>query len=104
MRLGEKHYKIIAEMREGGYVWLSDLSKNAIMRFRNKTRTGFKGYIKVEGLTFLTKRVADSISRGSKDSKPRLNLREQNKMLEEDLIELERRLYKCKRRLKKKGE
>lgn len=93
MRLSEKHRKIIKEMNSKGYVWLSDLSRNAIMRFRNKTRAGFDGYLKVEGLTFLTPRVADSISRGVKDSKPRLNLRQQNMLLEKDLIALEKWVF-----------
>jgi len=104
MRLSEKHYKTISEMKAKDYVWLSDLSKNAIMRFRNKTRNGFNGYVKVNGLTFLTRRVADSISRGAKDSKPRLTLKQQNVMLENDLIELERRLYKAERKEVKDSE
>lgn len=97
MRLSEKHLKIVQEVESDGYVWLSHLSKQAIERFRWKTRKGFKGYFKIEGLTFLTKRVADMLSVGSKNGdKPRLTYKEQVKYLEDQLIQLENELYQAR--------
>ena len=98
MRLSDKHLKIIEEVESDGYVWLSHLSKNAIERFRYKTKHGFSGYMKIEGLTFLTKRVAESIARGCRDgSRRRLTYKEQNELLEKDLVALERELYQAKK-------
>lgn len=103
MRLSNNHTKIIAEMEASGYVWLSHLSANGIMRFRYKVARGFKGYIKIDGLTFLTKRVASAIDAGSKSSnKSRLTYREQVKFLEKQLVEVESELYTAKGVGKKK--
>lgn len=103
MRLSEKHLSIIHEMEANKYIWLSHLSPNAIMRFRYKTQHGFKGYIKVEGLTFLTQRVAEMIEAGSKSTgKRRLTLKEQVVFLERQLAELEQELYVAKGLGKKK--
>lgn len=103
MRLSNKHYNIIAQMEASGYVWLSHLTANAIMRFRYKTQHGFKGYIKVDGLTFLTKRVAQMLENGSKsEGKRRLTLKEQVIVLERQLAEVEQELYVAKGVGKKK--
>lgn len=97
MRLSERHRYVIEEMEKDGYVWLSHLSVNAQMRFRNKTKKGFDGYIKVEGLTFLTRRVADAISCGTKKpNEPRLTYKQQVEVLERKLVELEKELYQLK--------
>ena len=103
MRLSNKHSAIIQEMEANKYVWLSHLTPNAVMRFRYKTRHGFKGYIKVEGLTFLTKRVAEMIEAGSTSpGKRRLTVKEQLILLERQLAELEQELYVAKGIGKKK--
>lgn len=97
MRLSDRHKQIVQEMESDGYVWLSHMPANAIMRFRNKTRTGFTGFIKIEGLTFLTKRVANQISRGCKGiDRRRLTYKEQVLLLEKDLVQLEKELYQTK--------
>ena len=97
MRLSDKHKRVVEEMEASGYVWLSHLSTNAVMRFRYKTAQGFKGFIKVEGLTFLTKRVAEAIEYGSKGkNEKRMTYKEQVKMLEKQLVETERELYTAK--------
>lgn len=97
MRLSERKKYIIDEMEKDGYVWLSHLNVNAQMRFRNKTKIGFKGYIKVEGLTFLTRRVADSLTLGTKErDRKRLTYKEQIEWLENQLIDLEKELYQLK--------
>lgn len=78
MRLSKFHLKVIEEMKDKGYVWLSNMHVNAQMRFRNKTRKGFDKYIKEAGLTFLTKEVAKAFELGTKkENKPRLTLVEQ---------------------------
>lgn len=95
MRIGKVQEKIIKEVESDGYVWLSHLSRNAIERFRYKTRNGFKHYLKIGGLTFLTKRLASEIERGSKTSKRRrLTYKEQIVKLENDLAEMEIELYR----------
>ena len=97
MRLSNRHRTMIEEVERDGYVWLSHLPINAQMRFRYMTRTGYDGFLKIEGLTFLTKRVAESISDGTKDrGKKRLNLSLQVKKLEQHLIELEAEVYRLK--------
>lgn len=98
MRLSDRHRRIVEEMESDGYVWLSHMSVNAQMRFRNKTRKGFKGFVKIEGLTFLTKRVADTISSGTSKNRAekRLSYREQIALMEERLVELEAELYRLK--------
>lgn len=78
MRLSAAHKTIITQMESEGYVWLSHMPVNAQMRFRNRTRAGFKQYVKREGLTFLTHEVADLLSMGTKRaSKPRIPCNEQ---------------------------
>lgn len=99
MRLSEGHYEIIKEMKKAGYVWLSDMHVNAQMRFRNRTRKGFDKFVKVEGLTFLTKDVAEALSVGVKrGSKKRLTLTEQVERLTEKVakLELENKILKEK--------
>ena len=93
MRIGKQKETIIEGMKADGYVWLSDLSKNAVMRFRNWVRSGFSSYVKIDGLTFLTKKVAESLSEGTKSDKRRLTLKEQNAKLVDEVYELERELY-----------
>lgn len=91
MRLSKRHYKIIDVMKKGGYIWLSDLHINAQMRFRNRTRKGFDNFLKVEGLTFLTKELAESFSVGVKQgSRPRLTLTRQVERLQDKVASLER--------------
>ena len=103
MRLSKEHYRVINEMEAAGYVWLSNLSANAIMRFRYKTQHGFKGFIKVNGLTFLTKRVARIMEAGSKAfGRRRLTFKEQIILLERQLAEVEQQLYVAKGVGKKK--
>lgn len=97
MRLSDKHRDIIREMRHSGYVWLSDLSKNAVMRFRNRTRAGFSSYFKLEGLTFMTRRLAAALERGVKrPGARRLTLKEQLQLLEKELFDAEKELYGLK--------
>lgn len=97
MRLSDRHLKIIKEVEADGYVWLSHLSKNAQYRFRYKTARGFKGYYKVEGLTFLTKRVANALELGASDGdRKKLTVTQQLAVLEKQLYELERELYQLK--------
>lgn len=97
MRLSSRHRLIIEEVERDGYVWLSHLPINAQMRFRNMTRGGYDGFTKIEGLTFLTKRVAESIVDGTKsEGKKRLTLPMQVRKLESQLIELEAELYRLK--------
>lgn len=97
MRLSSRHREIIEKVEADGYVWLSHLSVNAQMRFRNKVKKGFKGFMKVEQLTFLTPRVADMIRRGAmeKDA-PRLSKKDQFEFLEEELVKLEKELFLLK--------
>lgn len=107
MRLSKEHFNIIEQMEASGYVWLSHLSPNGVMRFRYKTARGFKGFIKIEGLTFLTKRVAESIEIGSKTKdKGRMTYKDQVKYLEKQLVEVESELYTArgvgKRKMKSK--
>lgn len=94
MRLSDRHREIISKMEADGYVWLSHMPVNAQMRFRNRTKNGFKGYIKVEGLTFLTMRVAEAIKLGSRTkSQPRVPLGKQLEEMEKRLVELEAENY-----------
>lgn len=103
MRLSNKHLEIIKQMEASGYVWLSHLSANGIARFRYKVARGFKGYLKIEGLTFLTKRVAMSVDIGSKsEGKTRLTYKEQVRFLEKQLVEVENELYTARGVGKKK--
>ena len=97
MRLSDRHLKIIKEVESDGYVWLSHLSKNAQYRFRYKTAKGFKGYYKIEGLTFLTKRVANMLELGvSGEGRKKLTVTQQLAILEKQLYELEKELYQLK--------
>ena len=97
MRLSDRARYIIKEMEADGYVWLSHMPVNAQMRFRNRTRVGFDGYIKVEGLTFLTRRVADLLISGTKErDRKKLTFKEQIVWLEKQLIELEKENYALK--------
>ena len=97
MRLSDRTKEIIEKMEKDGYVWLSHMPVNAQMRFRNRTKTGFKGFIKVEGLTFLTRRVADLFITGTKErDRKRLTFKEQIEWLENQLIELEKENYQLK--------
>ena len=99
MRISKRHRAIIEVMEANGYVWLSNLPANAIMRFRYRTRKGFKGFIKIAGLTFLTKRVADIMTLATTNKNaPRLSLREQNQLLEQQLVELESENYALRKK------
>lgn len=90
MRLSQKHRDKIAMMEEKGFVWLSNMDINAQMRFRNRTRKGFRGYIKELGLTFLPAEVAEAISVGVKrKDKPKLTLTQQVEYLQDKLAERE---------------
>ena len=90
MRLSQKHRDKIVEMEEKGFVWLSNMDINAQMRFRNRTRKGFKGYVKELGLTFLPAEVAEAISIGVKrKDKPKLTLTQQVEYLQDKLAERE---------------
>lgn len=94
MRIGKRHKQIIKQMECDGYIWLSHLHINAQMRFRNRRRAGFEHYFKLEGLVFLTKRIAEALSRGCKTpDTPRLTFKEQIVELENELIELEKEVY-----------
>ena len=97
MRLSDKHRAIVADMERGGYVWLSHLPVTAQMRFRSKVKKGFKGFIVIENLTFLTKRVADYIVAGTiANGGQRLPLGKQLEMMEEQLVALEFENYRLK--------
>lgn len=90
MRLSKEHRDKIIEMESKGYVWLSNMDINAQMRFRNRTRKGFRGYIKELGLTFLPAEVAEAISIGVKrKDKPKLTLTQQVEYLQDKLAERE---------------
>ena len=90
MRLSQKHRDKIVEMEEKGFVWLSNMDINAQMRFRNRTRKGFKGYVKELGLTFLPAEVAEAISVGVKRKhKSKLTLTQQVNYLQDKLAERE---------------
>lgn len=100
MRLSSKHRKKIAEMEASGYVWLSHMPVNAQMRFRNRTRAGFTGFIKEDGLTFLTREVARAIEIGTKrKNAPKMTLTEQVKYLTSRLAERERYIKELENRL-----
>ena len=100
MRLSQKHRDKIAEMEAKGYVWLSHMNINAQMRFRNRTRKGFRGYVKELGLTFLPAEVAEAISVGVKrKGKPRLTLTQQVEYLQDKLAERELYIKELERRL-----
>lgn len=100
MRLSQKHREKIKEMEEKGYVWLSHMDINAQMRFRNRTRKGFKGYVKVLGLTFLPAEVAEAISIGVKrKDKPKLTLTQQVEYLQDKLAERELYIKELEERL-----
>lgn len=97
MRLSDKHRAIVAEMERDGYVWLSHLAVTAQMRFRAKVKKGFKGYIVIDNLTFLTRRVADAIVVGTvANGGERLTLGQQVQWLEERLVELEAENYRLR--------
>lgn len=96
MRLSDKHKVIVDQMERDGYVWLSHLAVTAQMRFRSKVKKGFRGFIVIENLTFLTKRVAESISAGTNAKGTRLTLGQQVEMLENQLVELEFENYRLK--------
>lgn len=99
MRISKRHKAIIEVMEASGYVWLSNLPANAIMRFRYRTRKGFEGFIKVAGLTFLTKRVAEIMTLATTDKNaPRLSMRDQNILLEAQLVELESENYALRKK------
>ncbi len=90
MRLSQKHRDKIVEMESKGYVWLSHMHINAQMRFRNRTRKGFKRFVKEMGLTFLPAEVAEAISVGTKrPKKPKLTLTQQVNYLQDKLAERE---------------
>ena len=90
MRLSQAHRDKIVEMENNGYVWLSNMHVNAQMRFRNRTRKGFKGFVKEMGLTFLPEEVAKAISIGAKKkNKPRYTLTQQVEYLQDKLAERE---------------
>lgn len=97
MRLSSEHRRIVKVMESSGYVWLTHLTPNAQMRFRNKTRAGFDGYIKIKGLTFFTKRVANYLEKStSAPGRKRLTYKEQVAFLEKELIALEKENYQLK--------
>lgn len=90
MRLSEKHRQKIVEMESKGYVWLSNMNRNAQMRFRNRTRKGFKGFVKEMGLTFLPAEVAEAITIGTKRKEgPKYTLTQQVNYLTNKLAERE---------------
>lgn len=100
MRLSQKHREKIKEMEAKGYVWLSHMDINAQMRFRNRTRKGFKGYVKELGLTFLPAEVAEAISIGVKrKDKPKLTLTQQVYYLQDKLAERELYIKELEERL-----
>ncbi len=95
MRLSDRHRTIVEQMEKDGYVWLSHLPVTAQMRFRSKVKKGFKGFVIIENLTFLTKRVADFIVKGTiANNGVRLTLSDQVRLLEDQLVELESELYR----------
>lgn len=100
MRLSSKHRKKIAEMEASGYVWLSHMNVNAQMRFRNRTRKGFSGFIKEDGLTFLTREVARAFEIGTKrKSGPKMTLTEQVHFLTTRLAAREQYIKELESRL-----
>lgn len=97
MKLNAKRKQIINQAEADGYVWLSHLSHNAVMRFRYKTKRGFKEYVKIDGLTFLTKELAKAIESGTKSkTKPRMTYVQQVAYLEKALAKLELELYETR--------
>lgn len=86
--------KIIERMKAARYVWLSDLTPNGIMRFRNHVRDGFAGYYKISGLVFMTPRVAAMFeSKFHPTQKTRYGRRMRAEQLENLLVEAERELF-----------
>lgn len=102
MNLSDKHRKIIDRMEADGYIWLSHMNINAQQRFRNMTRKGFKGYVKIggegtkSGLTFLTKSVANVISFGSASNAKPLRKFEQLELAIQKIADLEAEIYRLK--------
>lgn len=96
MKLSKQRLELIKLMEEHRYTWLTHLPRNAIMRFRNARRRGFTGYQNVQGLIFLTQRVARTLTSGTRQpGKPRLTVRQQVEQLQLELAELEHELYKA---------
>lgn len=94
MRLSNKTRAVIEQMEKQGYIWLSHLDTNSQMRFRNLTRKGFDKFIKVagpgkNGLTFLTKEVADFVVCGGASQGKRKTAFEQISCLKEQVAKLE---------------
>ena len=88
MRLSKKHLEVISAKEAEGFVWLSHLTPKAQMRFRDRTKRGYDKFVKVEGLTFLTKEVADFLeSTSRKVTEPRMKVSEQLKVAERKLAE-----------------
>lgn len=97
MKLSKRKINIIELMEQHNYTWLTHLSKNAVMRFRNARRRGFTNYAEVEGLIFLTKRVAEALTSGTRNpNQPRLTVGKQVEKLQAELAKLEQELYKAR--------
>lgn len=97
MRLNDKTRNAIKEMEDQGYVWLSHLDTNTQMRFRNMTRKGFDKYVKIagpgkNGLTFLTKEVAEAIKCGANKDGKRMTMFEQVRYFKDRVAVLEKRI------------
>ncbi len=94
MRLTDKTRALIDSMEKKGYVWLSHLDINTQMRFRNMTKKGFNEYVKVSGpgkngLTFLTKEVADIVKCGGNKNGKRTSMFDQLRVCKKRIAELE---------------
>ena len=86
MRLSEKHRQVLESREAEGYVWLSHLTLRAQMRFRDRRKRGFSKFVKEDGLTFLTKEVAEYLETTSRPVKePRIKMSEQVNTLEGEL-------------------
>lgn len=97
MRISDKHRAVINDMEKDGYVWLSHMPVTAQMRFRSRVKKGFKGYLVIENLTFLTKRVAEAMVVGTvANGGKRLPLGQQVRWLEDRLVELEAEIYRLR--------
>lgn len=89
MRLSKQHLSLIERMEGKGYVWLSHLTTRAQMRFRDRTRRGYSNFIKKNGLTFLTKEVAEFLESTSRErGQPRVKVTEKLQLAEDKLYQL----------------
>lgn len=104
MRISKEIENKIKGMEDKGYVWLSHLDINAQVRFRNMVKYGFKDFVKVSGvgkngLTFLTKEVADMLTVAANKGGKRMTAYEQLREYKQRIATLERENKQLKERL-----